>query len=93
VNISIPAGAVVDIVGNPNEASTSRDNSVTVDMHHSVVTINRAVGQLDLISNIYGPNIVFLATFDTQVFGFNESGVNLTSGTTGASHVAVTGTF
>jgi len=38
LTVSIPAGAVVDAAGNPNQASTSTDNVVTVDQRAPTTT-------------------------------------------------------
>ncbi|MHC2997766.1 hypothetical protein OB08_00445 [Microbacterium sp. HJ5] len=70
---TVPAGAAVDLSGNPNAASTSTDNSVTVvappDDVEPTVTIDQAPGQADPATTL-GP-IAFAVAFDEGVTGFD----------------------
>src|SRR5262249_32969882 len=50
VKISIPAGGVLDLAGNANTASTSTDNTVTVDRTPPTVTVNQSAGQIDPVN-------------------------------------------
>ncbi len=82
---SIPAGVVTDIVGNPNVASTSTDNNVTLELIPSV-TINQAFGQPDPTNAL---PINFTAVFSTPVLDFDGGDVTVT-GTAGATTATVT---
>lgn len=74
---TIPSGVAKDLAGNLNTASTSTDNSVTVDLSKPTVTINQASAQTD-------PTNVDSATFDVV---FSEPVTGL-----GASSFALSGT-
>ena len=58
VTVTIPAGAAVDNVGNPNTASTSTDNTVTFNLANTIVTVNPTN------TNTAGP---------TMWFGFDDN--------------------
>ena len=92
VTASISAGVAADASSNPNNASTSGDNSVqynqpVVDNTPPTVTIDQALGQADPTS---GPAIDFTVVFSEPVSGFTNSDVTL-SGTAGATTAAVSG--
>lgn len=87
---SVAAGVASDAGGNPNDASTSVDNTVTfggIDVTPPAVTVEQAVGQTDPAGA--GP-INYTVTFNEPVTGFTNAGVAL-SGTAGATTAAVTG--
>jgi fimbrial isopeptide formation D2 family protein/uncharacterized repeat protein (TIGR01451 family) len=80
---SIPAGAVSDPAGNPNSASTSADNSVTVDTTPPSATIDQAPGQTDPANA--GPisfRVVFSEPIDAATFGAGDIGLGGTAGAT-----------
>lgn len=85
---SIPAGVAVDAYGNPTEASTSTDNSVTVDLASPTVTIDQAAGQADP-SN--GSTINFTVVFSEPVTAFATGDVTITGTTSGTKVATVTG--
>jgi hypothetical protein len=84
---SIDAGAAQDAAGNPNQASTGTDHSITFDNTAPTVTINQADGQADPTSNL---PVSFTVVFSEAVSGF-ESGDVTISGTAGADTASVTG--
>ena len=89
VVVSIPADAVIDQIGNGNEASTSSDNSVEYDVTPPTVTINQASAQADPTGS--GP-ILFDVVFSEPVTGFTGSDVDLSSSTApGTLSAAVSG--
>ena len=89
VVVSIPADAVIDQIGNGNEASTSADNSVEYDVTPPTVTINQASAQSDPTGS--GP-ILFDVVFSEPVTGFTGSDVDLSSSTApGTLSAAVSG--
>lgn len=87
INLTIRAGAAIDDASNGNIVSAPI--GITVDLHATVVTIARAATQFYLASDVAGPYIIFVATFDTEVYGFNATGVILTTNTS-ATDVSVT---
>lgn len=86
VTVSIPANAAQDLAGNNSSASTSTDNSVSLDITPPSVTINQAGAQADPTT---GNSILFTAIFSEAVNGFTNSDLNI-SGTAGASTANVT---
>ena len=85
---SIAAGVAHDAAGNPNEASTSTDNTVTYnDTTPPTVTINQAAGQADPTS---ASPINFTVVFSEPVADFATGDVTL-GGTAGATTATVTG--
>ncbi|HKB05521.1 MAG TPA: Calx-beta domain-containing protein, partial [Gemmataceae bacterium] len=89
VTATVPAAAAADLAGNPSEAATSTDNSVTFDPVAPTVTINRAAGQAD--PGGPGP-VVFDVVFSEPVTGFTGADVVFTGSTVGGTPVAaVTG--
>ncbi len=75
VTASVPAGVAVDGSSNPNQASTSSDNSVTFDNVAPTVTINQAGGQADPTN---ASPIQFTVVFSEAVTGFAANDVTLT---------------
>jgi hypothetical protein len=84
---SIGAGAVTDLAGNANTASTSTDNVVTYDITAPTVTINQAAAQADPTKS---SPILFTVQFSKPVSGFTTGKVTL-GGTAGATTGTVTG--
>ena len=84
---SIAAGAVFDLAGNGNAASTSIDNSVDFDNVVPTVSIDQAAGQVDP-TNASPVNITVV--FSKPVTGFTNSDITL-SGTAGATTAVVSG--
>lgn len=70
---TVPAGVAVDLAGNPNAASTSTDNTVTIDVPVDVtpptVSIDQAATQADPSVGL-GP-VTFTAVFSEPVTGFD----------------------
>jgi LPXTG-motif cell wall-anchored protein len=92
VSASIGAGTAADGANNPNDASTSSDNTVQwsappVDLTNPTVAINQAGGQADPTS--VSP-ILFTAVFSEPVTGFTTGDVTI-GGTAGATTATVTG--
>ena len=88
---TVGAGVASDLVGNPNSASTSTDNTVTFNTPASppTVTINQSAGQPDPTAT---PSIKFDVVFSKPVVGFDGSKVNLGASTAvGNLIAAVTG--
>jgi hypothetical protein len=85
VTASVAAGTAMDAAGNPNDASTSTDNSVDFDTTGPSVEVE----QSGIDPTKAGP-IHFTAQFDEPVTGFTNADVTIT-GTAGATTVAVTG--
>ena len=84
---TVPAGVAVDAAGNPNNASTSTDNSVTFDNTSPTVTINQAGGQADPTNA--GP-ILYTAVFSEPITGFASNDVNITGTASGTKTVNIT---
>ena len=85
---SIAQNVASDAAGNLNNASSSTDNTVTVDTSAPAVTINQAVGQADPTN---ASTINFTVVFSEPVTGFVTGDVTL-GGTTGGTKVGtVTG--
>ncbi|HEX5092375.1 MAG TPA: Ig-like domain-containing protein, partial [Burkholderiales bacterium] len=85
---SILAGAAVDAAGNASTASTSTDNTVTVQIFDEIaptVTIDQAAGQADPAST---SPIEFAVAFSEDVFGFDASDIDFTGSTVGGTLVA-----
>lgn len=88
VIVNIPAGVCTNTLMQPNLASTSIDNTVTLsNLTNPNVTINQAVSQPDPTS---ASPINFTVVFDQAVTGFATGDVTL-SGTAGATTGIVTG--
>ena len=64
---SMPPAVAHDAAGNPNDASTSTDNSVTYDITPPTVTINQAAAQADPTN---AAAINFTVVFSEPVTGF-----------------------
>lgn len=91
VKASIRAQAAADAAGNANVASTSQDNTVTVDNMVPTVTINQAAGQADPTS-ISQP-INYTVVFSEPVTGFDVSDISVsgTSISTSSGTITITG--
>ncbi len=87
VTASIPPGVAHDAANNPNNASTSTDNTVTYDVVPLTVTINQAAAQLDPTNT---SPINFTVVFNKVVTDFATGDVT-PSGTAGATTATVTG--
>src|SRR5262245_62218901 len=92
VTASISAGVAHDASNNPNNASTSNDNTITwqssTDITSPDVTIDQATGQPDPTS---ASTIHFTVVFSEPVAGFATGDVTL-GGTAGATTATVTET-
>ena len=84
---NIPAGVCTNTLTQPNLASTSLDNTVTLLTGNPNVTINQAVSQPNPTNQA---PINFTVLFDQLVTGFATGDVSL-SGTAGATTAIVTG--
>lgn len=84
---SVPALSINDLAGNPNIASTSTDNAVTLDNVAPTVTINQAVGQLDPATR---QPLLFSVLFSENVSGFEANDVVLTGSTANVSAAQIT---
>jgi uncharacterized repeat protein (TIGR02543 family) len=89
VNVTIAADVATDAAGNPNEASTSTDNTVTYDINAPTVTIHQAAGQADP-TNI--SPVSFTVVFSEPVTGFNAPADVTLSGTAGPTNTVITET-
>jgi len=87
VQASITANGAVDTGGNGSLASTSADNSVTVDITRPLVTINQANGQPDPTGS---EPINFSVLFTEPVTGFTNAGVSLIGSTADVSSALIT---
>jgi len=85
---SIGASTVLDLAGNNNTASTSSDNTITLDTLAPTVTINQAVGQADPTNS---GTVVFTAVFSEAVTGFTNTDVTVTGTAGGTKTVVITG--
>lgn len=84
---NIPAGVCVNSLLEPNLASTSFDNTVTLLLPNPTVTINQAATQTDPTN---ASPVNFTVQFDQLVSGFGTGDISL-SGTAGATTAIVTG--
>ncbi|MGE5603267.1 MAG: hypothetical protein ACM30E_09465 [Nitrososphaerales archaeon] len=86
---SIAAGAAHDAAGNPNEVSTTTDDTVTFELDTTppMVTIDQAAGQVD---PTYASPINFTVVFSEPVTDFATGDVAL-AGTASATTAVVTG--
>ena len=84
VEPTIPAGGIEDVTGNTNNASTSTDNSVTVDLTKPEVTIDQAGGQADPTTS---SPVAFTVVFNEPINEATFTNVDVSVGgtaTTGA---------
>ncbi len=90
IRASVQFGAARDWIGNDSLASTSTDNTITVDNVRPTVTINQAAGQSDPTST---EPINFRVVFSEPVTGFDSADVLLTGSTanTSTAIVVITG--
>ncbi len=88
ITASIAAGMAHDVSGNPNDVSTSADNTVTfnLDTTNPDVTINQASGQADATGD---SPVNFTVVFSEPVTGFNTGDIAL-SGSALATTAEVT---
>ena len=87
--IATIAGAMAtDAAGNDNTASTSTDNTVTLDIVAPTVTIDQASGQADPTN---GSTIDFTVVFSEPVTGFVTDDVTLSGTAAGSLTGSVTG--
>lgn len=73
---NVVADAALNLIGQNSLASTSTDNSITVDYTRPTVTINQATGQADPINT--GP-LLFDVVFSEAVVGLDPADVVVTS--------------
>jgi hypothetical protein len=85
---SIPASAVTDSDNQPNAASTSTDNTVTLTAGTPGVTINQAAGQIDPTTST---PVLFTVQFSEPVTGFTAADVLFTGSTATGMVATVTG--
>ncbi|MFN3190749.1 MAG: Calx-beta domain-containing protein [Aureliella sp.] len=74
VTAAVVASAAVDAAGNSSDASTSTDNSVTLDTTAPTVTINQQAGQADPTNSL---PILFDVVFSEPVNNFNGADITL----------------
>ncbi|HWL41910.1 MAG TPA: choice-of-anchor U domain-containing protein [Ilumatobacter sp.] len=89
---NIAAGAATDLSGNPSEAATWTDNTVTVDLSAPdvtppTVTVEQGAAQADPAT---GATVVFDIEFSEPVIGFATGDVTI-GGTAGATTATVAG--
>jgi cyclophilin family peptidyl-prolyl cis-trans isomerase len=87
VIVSLHGNVAHDGAGNPNDASTSDDNTVTYDITRPTVTIHPFAGQTDPTS---ASTIYFAVVFSEEVTGFAPGDVTLDS-TAGPAALALSG--
>ena len=87
VTATIGAGVAHDSAGHGNAASTSTDNTVTVDTTRPSTNVSQAAGQADPTT---ASPINFTVVFSEPVTGLIDTGVTLT-GTANASTATVNG--
>ncbi len=85
---TIGAGVAADAAGNPNDPSTSTDNTVTRDVTPPTVTIDQAVGQADPTATT---PILFTVVFSEPVTGFITGDVAVGGTSGGAKTGTVSG--
>jgi hypothetical protein len=88
VIVTIGAGVATDLAGNPNNASTSTDNTVTYDNVAPSVTIDQAAGQADPVRT---SPINFTVVFSEAVTGFATGDVTVSGTAPGTKTATVTG--
>jgi uncharacterized repeat protein (TIGR02059 family) len=86
VTASVAASGAQDAAGNTSAASTSTDNTVTLDTTAPTVTINQASGQADATNN---GTINYTVVFSEAVIGFTDADVAVT-GTAGLGGITKT---
>lgn len=86
--VSLPANAVMDLVGNFNNASTSVDNTVTIDQTLPTVTVDKTAGQDD--PTVDG-TISFDVEFSEPVTGFDATDISFAGSTSAGMSAVVTG--
>ncbi len=86
---SILAGVVHDALGNTNTASTSTDNSVTIDSTPNAVTVEQATAQIDPTNKT---TIDFTVVFSRDVVAFVPANVTVSGTAGGTKTVTISGT-
>ena len=86
VRASVLANAFTDDAGNGSQASTSTDNTVTLNIPAVTATINQASGQADPTETL---PINFTVVFSVSVTGFSSSGVSLAGSTGNVSSATI----
>jgi len=86
---SIGAGLVHDQLGNANTASTSTDNSVTIESTPVSVTVDQATAQADPTNKA---TVDFTAVFGREVVDFTSDDVVLSGTAGGTKTVVISGT-
>ncbi len=84
---SLPEGAVTDAAGNTSTASTSWDNSVSLDTTSPRVTVNQAAAQLDPTRSL---PVNFTVVFSEPVTGFTNADVSLAGSTANVASASKT---
>jgi hypothetical protein len=90
VRAAVRSGAAFDALGNSSFASTSTDNSVTIDNVVPNVNINQSLGQADPTST---QPVSFTVVFSELVTGFGADDVSLAGSTANvsAANISVSG--
>ncbi|HEX9928326.1 MAG TPA: FG-GAP-like repeat-containing protein [Pyrinomonadaceae bacterium] len=87
IRASVRDTAVEDLAGNSNYASTSTDNTVTLDTTSPTVTINQSAGQTDPTRSL---PINFTVVFSEPVTGFTNTDISLAGSTANVSSAFIT---
>jgi hypothetical protein len=87
VSLSMPENAVTDLYGNTSTASTSTDNTVTIDPGLPTVTVNQATSQADPTS---AWPIHYTVAFSRAVTGFTSSDLSIEGTAAGTKTAVVT---
>lgn len=95
---SVPANSAVDASNNPNEASTSTDNSVTYDVTPPSVTVEQGASQADpsntepiVFDVVFSEEVIGFSTTDLVVVGMTNSPVLTINGSGAVYEVEVSG--
>jgi hypothetical protein len=86
VRASIRAGGVQDQLGNGNDASTSTDNTVTLDNVAPSVAINQATTQIDPTASL---PVNFTVLFNEPVTGFDNNDISLAGSTANVTQASI----
>ena len=87
ITATIDANTVTDAANNPNNASTSTDNTITYDNQPPTVTIDQATTQNDPTNTT---PVTYTATFNEPVTGLTPTDITI-GGTAGATTATITG--
>ena len=90
VVVSVRSGAAADAFGNPNNISTSLDNTIKLDNVAPKVTVNQSAFQADPTAK---QPISFVLNFSENVTGLDASDISLAGSTanTSAARITITG--